>query len=239
MKKHLMILLMMLSVLLTACSKYDPLGPYTCKWENGAVKFKGGTVTVTEYTGSTCTIKNGSGGLTYNFTLDTSAKDPSNIELNRQGVTMDNMTKFKDKYYYAEYLGTVLTMVKPVIEGQAYMVCQVATQSLDNNAVAKYASDYMDAIALTNGTLYCDFGPFKFGNDYSQIIVREDGASVTGTIKVSQGSKGASSPVQLTSGKKTIDCLMMSTDKYDYYEYEGFLIQTIKGVLPTDYITFK
>lgn len=239
MKKRLMLLLMMLSVLLTACSKYDPLGDYTCGWENGMVMFGNTPLAISEYKGYECRIENGNGGLKYIFTLDTNAKDPSNITVNRQGITMDNMTKYKDKYYYLEYLGSMMTMVKPVIEGQAYAVCQVTIKGTDANAAAKYVSDYMDTIKLANGTLYCDFGSFVFGNDYSEIVVKSDGASVKGTIKVSPGSKGATTPVQLTQGKKTIDMVMTSTEKYDYYEYDGYLIQVVKGILPTDYITFK
>ena len=232
MKKSLLILLMMLSVLLTACSsKYDPNMPYTCKWENGMVKCSGNPIAVESYTGNIATV-NG-----YNMSLDMNAKDPSNILVNTQGVTLDNMTKYKDKYYYLEYLGSKMTMVKPIIEGSVYMVSQAVVDG-DEGLTSKLMSDAMDSINLTNSTLYCDFGPFTLGNDYSEVKVTSEGASISGQIKVSLGSKGATTPVQITSGKKTVDMMMTSTEKYDYYEYEGYLIQIAKGLSLSEYITF-
>lgn len=239
MKKRLTLLLMTLSVLLTACSsKYDPRADYTCGWENGQVKFGSKAVPVDEYNGYTYTLKGGNGGIDYYFTVDTSAKDPSNITVNTQGITMDNMTAYSGKHYYLEYLGSLMTMTSSLGPDNGYMICQANITGMDANLIAKYMSDYMDTIKLTESYLYCDFGPFTFGNSFSEIVVRSDGASVKGVIKVSPGSKGATTPVQITSGKKTVDMLMTSTEKYDYYEYEGFLIQVAKGVSPAEYLTF-
>ena len=238
MKKKLTLLLMTLSVLLTACSsKYDPRADYTCKWEAGSVKFGGTAVQVSEYNGYDCTIENGNGGVTYNFTLDTTAKDPSNITVNTQGITLDNMSSYKDKYFYLEYLGSLMTMTKSLGADNGYMVCQANIKGMDSNLIAKYMSDYMDAIKLTEGFVYCDVGPFTVGNNYSQLVIRPDCCLVAGVIKVSQDTKGATTPVQVTLGNKTVDMMMTSTEKYDYYEYEGFLIQIAKGVSPSEYIT--
>jgi hypothetical protein len=207
-------------------------------WDNGAITYKGKDTGLTEYTGSTATAEMGSGGLTYNFSLDTDCASVVNITPNNQGVEEADMDKYKGMYYYQEYLGTKFTGAIEVADN-AYSVCQVYLEGLNAELVAKYVKEYLDSFYMTNGSFYVDFGSFTFGTGYDQIKLTSSGASITGTIKVTQDTKGATTPYTFTQGDKTYNMNMTSTDKYDYYEYDGFLIQIAKGISIEEYITIN
>lgn len=226
-------------LLLTGCSSYDPYGDITVGWENGEITYDGNPTGLTEYTGSTATASPGQGGLVYNFSIDTDTITVENISVNYQGITSDNMSKLKGKYWYTEYLGSVLTMANEVAEN-TYMVCQAYVENQSPELVATYASNYLDAFRLTTGHVYVDFGPFVFGSGYDQIKVTTSGASITGVAKVTYESKGCDTPYTLQVDDKTTVNLMTKTSKnYTYYEYEGYCIQMANGLDLNTYVKFK
>ena len=227
-------------LLLTGCSNYDPAGELTVGWQDGVITYNGKPTDLTEYRGYTAKVEGGNGGLTYEFTLDTDCKTPDQITANTQGITTDNMSKYKDKLYYTEYLGSKVTVIGEAAEF-TYKVCQAYVESNSADLVATYVSNYMDQFELTNGAVYCDFGPFTFGSGFDDIKITKEGASVTGTAKVSKESKGCTTPVTITINEKgdTISLMSKTSEKYTYYEYEGYTIQLANGLDINTYIKFN
>lgn len=237
MKKRLMILLL-LALLLTGCSsKADPSADVTVKWDNGELSYSGTKFDVTEYNGYSATVDGGKGGLSYNITLD-SAKDVTNISVNTQGILEENMDKFKGGFTYSEYLGSLCTYARN-ISGDNWAICQAYTNGLSIDLVATYAEEYVSTVPLTNGQVYVDFGSFKFGNAFDVVTVRSDCALITGIAKVSQGYYDCNTPVTVIQGKKEYQLMKGSSAKYDYYMYDGYLIQLAGGLDLSTYVQFK
>lgn len=232
---------MSLTLLLTACSNggYDPNGDVTIGWQDGVIMYNGKPTGLTEYIGYQAKVTAGNGGIDYDFTLDTDTATVTNITPNTQGIEEANMNKYKGKYWYTEYLNTKFTMADQVAD-KTFMVCQTYVNSLTPELVASYASEYMDSFKLTNGNVYVDFGLFTFGSGFDIVKVTTTGASVTGTAKVSKESKGCDTPYTYTSpdGKQVINMMSKSTEKYNYYEYDGYTIQLASGLDLGTYIKF-
>lgn len=236
--KKIIPILMTCVLCLTGCSnKVSPTSDITVGWENGVISIGGKATALTSYSGYDAIIENGNAGLTYNFALD-NATDVTNLSVNVQGIMEENMDKYKGKYYYTEYLGSSLTMAKS-LGNDTWEVCQVLTNDLAAAMVANYASEYMDSISLTEGQVYVDFGKFVFGNPYDQVTVRTDCALISGIAKVSNGTYDCTQTVSVTQNNKEYQLMKGSSSKYDYYTYEGYLIQLGAGLDITQYITFK
>lgn len=226
-------------LLLTGCSEYDPNGNVTVGWENGEILYDGKPTGLTEYYGNTARVEGGQGGLTYEFSLDTDTVTVENISCNTQGILETDMTKYKGKWYYSEYLGSKMTMASEVAES-TFMVCQVYVGQQSSDLVATYASNYLDAFRLTNGYVFVDFGPLVFGSGYDIVKVTNQGASISGVAKVTYESKGCDTPYTLQVDDKTsVNLMMKETEKYVYYEYEGYCIQLSKGLDLNTYVKFK
>lgn len=236
--KKIIPILMTCVLCLTGCSSnVSPTSDITVGWENGVISIGGKATSLTSYSGYEATIEGGNGGLDYQFSLD-NATDVTNLSVNVQGIMEENMDKYKGKYYYTEYLGSSLTMADS-LGNDMWKVCQVITNDLAATMVATYASDYMDSVQLTNGQVYVDFGKFTFGNQYDQVTVRSDCALISGIAKVSNGTYDCTQTVSVTQNNKEYQLMKGSSSKYDYYTYEGYLIQLGAGLDITQYITFK
>ncbi len=227
-------------LLLAGCSSYDPAANITVGWQDGAITYDGEVTGLTEYTGYSAAVTGGEGGYDYQFTLDTDCKTPDQITANTQGITTDNMSKYKGNLYYTEYLGTKITVISEAAEF-TYKVCQAQITSGGEQLAATYASNYMDKFELTNGNILCDFGPFVFGSGFDNMKVTTSGASISGTAKVTKESKGCSTPLTITIDDKgnTITLMTKESEKYMYYEYEGYTIQLAKGLDINTYVKFK
>ena len=237
MKKLIPILLLSL-VCLTGCSSsVDPSGDVTVKWENGTMSCNGKTFAVESFNGYSAVTSNGQGGLQYNLSID-SAKDVTNISVNAQGILEENMDKYKDCFYYSEYLGSKATMAKNVGPDTWY-VCQAITNGTAVNLVATYMEEYISSVPLTNGQVYVDFGSFTFGNAYDVVEIRTDCALISGVAKVSQGTYDCQTPVSVVQDNKEYQLMKGSSAKYDYYLYDGFLIQLSGGLDISNYIKFN
>lgn len=238
MKRVVALIMLLCLTCLTGCSSSDPTSDITVKWENGTTSIGNKTVYFSEYSTGYAKIDAGMGGLNYEIKIDY-AKDATTITCNTAGILEENMDKFKKKLYYTEYLGTEFTMVSEIGE-DTWAVCRVfCDRSAETTAIAAYASDYIDAIPLTSGQVYVDFGSFVFGDEYSEIIVRPDCALIKGLIKVSQNPCDASEPYSVIQKDKEYQMMKSSGEKYDYYTYDGYTIQCSAGVSPDSYITFK
>lgn len=235
--KKSMILLISIALLLTGCSKYDPTKEVKVGWSDGHITYNGKPTELTMYSGNVAQVEGGNGGQDYYFTFDPSAADASNIEENTQGVIMSDMEKFNGKWWYTEFLGSKFTMAHQLAEN-TFQVCQVMI-SATPDLTAKYCSDYMDTFCLTEVNYRVDFGDFWFGSGYEMPKITQSGASISGIAKVTQDSKGATEPYEFMQGDKSYSMMKTSTDKYDYYEYNGFLIQVASGINLGDYIEIK
>lgn len=237
MKKVLAILLLSV-LLLTGCSSgANPSADVTIKWDNGVMSYNGTTFDVNEYNGFDARVESGQGGLSYRLTLDT-AKDVTNITVNTQEILEENMSKYKGGYYYSEYLGSMITYAKN-LGGDNWAVCQVVSKGTADNLCATYAESYVSTVPLTNGQVYVDFGNFIFGNAYDLVSVRKDGAVIVGTAKVSKDSYDCNTPVTVIQDNKEYSLMKGSSAKYDYYMYDGYLIQIAGGLDISSYIKFK
>lgn len=244
MKKIVALILLLSVISLMGCSKVDPNKPVTVKWEDGVTTINGKPVYFTEYWGTGATIEGGQAGKTWHLSIDHQA-DVTHIEENHQGVMEENMDKYKGKFHFSTYLGTQFVMAASIGE-DTWSVCTAATERDDDlNVIAVYASDYIDAIPLTDNQVYCDFGTFVLGTDYDVVKVRPTGALISGVIKVSQDAHACSETYtvyQGEEGKEPKEYTLMrdtSKDKYDYYSYDGMTIQIAKGLDIANYITFK
>ena len=236
--KKMFPLFLLLAICLTGCSsKYDPAGDITIKWSDGVMSYNGTTFEVDSYSGYEASVESGLGGLQYSIMLD-SAKDVTNITFNTQGILEENMDDYKGCYYYTEYLGSKLTMAISVGE-DAWSVCQCITAGTSAALVATYTEEYISKVPLTNGQVYVDFGKFTFGNSYDVVTVRPDCALISGIAKVSQDTYNCTTPVSVIQGDKEFQLMKGSSAKYDYYTYDGYLIQISGGLDITNYITFK
>lgn len=237
MKKRI-ILLLGIVLLLTGCSKYDPNKEVKVGWSDNHITYNGKPTELTSYTGVNAEAIPGNGGLDFYFSFEPGCADASNISLNTQGVLVQDMVKYNGKYYYTEYLGSKFTMAQQ-IAANTFQACQVVGSSATVELAAKYASDYMDTFCLTELNYRVDFGDFYFGSGYEMPKITQAGASITGIAKVSRDSKGAYEPFEFVQDDKTYSMTKMSSEKYDYYEYNGFLIQVASGISLSDYITMK
>lgn len=237
MKKMLPICLLLFLCLTGCSSKADPNGAVTIKWENGVTSYNGTVFAVDEYNGYSAYTESGEGGLSYTQSID-SAKDVTHITVNAQGVEEENMTKYKGCFWYTEYLGSMFTMAKD-LGNDNWSVCQVVTNGTAPELCATYTEHYVSNVPLTNGQVYVDFGSFIFGTDYDVVIVRPTCALITGVAKVSQGTYDCNTPVSVMQNNKEYQLMKGSSAKYDYYMYDGYLIQLSAGLDPAQYIKFK
>ena len=237
--KKILLLLMICVVCLTGCSSAagGPTDPITFEFENGQVKFDGSPVLFTEYKGYECNINGGSGGLSYTMALEM-GDDFTTHTWNTVPVLEENMDKHKDKVYYVEYQGTKFTMMEQTT-AEYITAIQVYTKGTDRNQVAVFAAGYIDKVPLTEGFIYLDCGTFKVGNEYSAATVRPAEYVIAGVLKVSAPSFNCNTTTTITQGKKEYSVQMGSSDKYDYYLIDGVQIQSAKGCIITEYITFK
>ena len=234
-----MILLLSCILSLTACSSqpYSPDGTCTFKWDNGVISANGKALTnFTEVSGSTAKWSNG----TSDFSVwIEEADDLGFISCNNAGVVQDNMDKHKDAYYYLEYMGTKLTYIWTKTGNFRYIAQGYVNDNIE--VLKKQLNDDLSKVLLTWGNTKVEMnGVLTFGNDYDQIIIRPSACLVKGVAKVSAGIKAeCTTPYSHVQGKNTYELMMYSTDNYDYYTYEGLIIQLAAGLSLSDYITFK
>ena len=211
------------------------------EWQEGSIMYKGKPTDLTEYKGYEAEVAGGNGGLTYKFSISTDCTSVVNIKENVQGIEEADMDRLGNKWYYLEYLGTVMTVIRE-LGNQCYQVCQIGgADAYEPGLVAKYASDYLDQFTLTNNTYKVDFGSFYFGSDWDDIRMTKEAVSIKGTAKVTVGARGCTIPYSLTSedGKTTLNMMMSSEGKYDWYEVDGYLIQIASGLNISDYVHVK
>ena len=239
MMKKVLMLLMILTLCLTGCSSVNvgTSDNITVKWENGVISYKGNIMPVTEYNGYSGQAV-GSDGSIWTLMLDP-AKDFTSITTNTQMIMEENMDTYKDYKYYLEYLNTQMTFAGTADENYKKVAMTTSTTGINADLLKTIAADILDNVPMTNGFVQVDFGPFVFGTEFDVVTVRPDCALIPGVIKVSQGSYETTSTVSIVQDKKEIQVPYGSSQNYDYYVYEGYLIQIVKGLDISTYIKFK
>lgn len=237
MKKKLM-LIMVLVLCLTGCSSnVGPDEDVTFKFEDSTITFAGKPVTFTEYNGYSATIEGGLGGINYSLMLE-AGNDVTSISVNTQSILEENMDKYKGKFYYTEYLGSKLTMADQITP-EYFEICQAYITGVGEDLAATYCAKYIDEIPLTNGKIKVDCGDFILGNDYDSFVVRQDHVIIPSMLKLSKGTYECNETYTLVQDKKEYQLQKGSSSKYDYYMYDGYLIQLSAGLDLGSYITFK
>lgn len=239
--KRLLAIMLMLLVCLTGCSSgarsFGPEDDVTVTWTDGVLYFGKDASMASEYKGFSAIYGPDTTGCVFNLAID-SAKDVTNITVNTQGILEENMDKHKDAFYYQEYLGSNFTMAKS-IGNDTWSVATTNPKGMAVTLVATQAYNAIDTIPLTNKQVYCDFGKFVVGTAYDLLTVNKEGCSIDGLVKVVKKDYTGKEPFTLTVGESTISMTKASTEKWDYYAYDGFLIQVAKGLDVTQYVKFK
>lgn len=224
-------------MLLAGCSNADPSGDLTVKWENGAISAGGKVVPYSSYKGYEATIS--TPNINFTFCIE-ETNDLTQMTVNQQAIAETDMETYQGMKGYEEFLGTKYTLCKNV-GGNTWFVGQATSddRNLTETMKAQLAA-YLKDVTLTNGQVYVDFGSFKFGNTYDVVEVRPDCALIIGVAKVSQGTNElCTTPITIQQGNKEYQLVKGSSAKYDYYMYDGYLIQIAIGMDINNYITFK
>lgn len=226
-------------VALAGCSSggQDPHSVATVKWENGVISYNGKTMDVDEWDGQHAVATTATGG-TVTMQME-AVKDLAWLEWNTQGIEEMDMTDFKKGKYYSEFLSTKVTVAYPIIDEELYSVGWAAVAgSLEADVAQIY--DRITAIPWTDAGVAVDFGDFTLSNEYSQVMVRPDGAVIQGIIKIGNGSNDkCTNPYMVTGSKNEYTLYTYSDSKYTYYTYDGLLITMGLGLSLEEYVHFK
>lgn len=224
--------LILVSLLLVGCSSKGS----KVKFDNdGVVKVNGNPLQVSLYSGDS--VENEVGGVKYTAKIIT-ADDLSNAEGNSRGVATKDMDKYKDVLEFEEYLGSIITMYKD-LGNKKYIWGTVMSSEGDAEARKQALYNTMTSTPLTDENLIVDIGgKFKFKSAFDEPInVRADSVSIPKLIKITYGIKPECTNAQnIKAGDKEISVMSYTDNKFTYYAYEGFTIQTIVGLDLKDYI---
>lgn len=224
--------IVVLCAVLVGCSSNNS----TVKFDNdGVVKVNGNPLQVTLYTGNTAESE--IDGVKYTAKL-IEADDITLAEGNSRGVSKEDMDKYKDVLLFEEYLGSILTMYKELGD-KKYIYGTVMSSEGDIEVRKQNLYNTVTSAPLTDKKLTIDIGgKFKFISPYGeQINIRKDSISIPKTIKVTFGEKPECVDViNIKAGNKEIQVKTFTDNKYSYYAYEGFTIQSVAGLNIGEYM---
>lgn len=157
---------------------------------------------------------------------------------NTLGVLEENMTKFKKAKYYSAHMGSQYYMHYPVGDGFIEGICYVYNNAVGVEVIVDTLYKYCENLVLSE-----DVKEIPVGDKITLLVedrtykIRNDEILIPGTIKISadDGSKIMDSIVQV--GKK--DVAKTTVGNYDYYQYEGYIIQAIAGLDLSTYVKLK
>lgn len=238
MKKLFSMLILLIMVFMVGCGSKaaDPSGDLTIKWDGVSYTYGDTALNFSTYTGSMAQVDMPTG--TYLVTIDT-AKDVTNITVNNQGILEENMDKYKDVFYYQEYLGSKTTGAM-LIGPDTWAVAQ--TGGGTPAILAKEMHEIFTALPLTNACIYVNVADqFTFGNAYDKTECRLDKILIPQVAQVLPGQINPNmEPYTFTKTDGTsVSGLYGPTAAYDYYFYGGYTIQLYKGGNIYDYVKFN
>lgn len=239
MKRVISLLLVVVMCLgLTGCggNKLDPNAAVTLHWDGVNYTHNGNTLNFRSFAGDTAMVYTAISE--YSILID-NAKDVTNIIVNNQGIEEENMDKYKELFYYQEYLGSKTTGAM-LIGPDTWGICQTGAGT--PNVLAKDMYDILSVLPLTTSAVYVDVaGIFTFGTEWDKVECRPDKILIKDIIQVLPGQIHPSMEPYTFS---TIAGMSKSgmfgvTDKYDYYYLDGYTIQIYKGGDIYDYIAIN
>lgn len=240
--KKIIPLLLVICLCLTGCSKKNnPDDPVTCQFDGTSFKIDNVAIDgLTSYNGYYADYD-----ADYLLTVKLEQVDDlAYAEYNYFDISYDDMDLYRKKAYcWSMYGTTQQIMYYPYYtakDGAQYWLAMSAVNISYAQAQA-YMWDIAEKIAMTNAEIYVQCGDeMLFGNDFSYPKVTNDFTSISGTIKISKKQDPeCTEPFTVVQDEKnTYTLYKHDTDRYSYYQYGDWLIQTVFGIDLTEYIKF-
>lgn len=233
--------LLSLSLLLIGCAPAHSVDKkVTVYWNDGVISFGGEPVNLSKWEGSEASYQDGSTFHLYNIQ---EAEDLSFLPSNNQGITEDNMTKYKKAKTYSEYMKTKVTVAMESDIKNFWYVAQTTTNSEAPQPESQMQAESYEALVnlqLTNSTAEVKFGnDLLLSNDYYIPTVTPTGALIQGIIKVTKGEdERCIESAIIQQGKESIQLMKYSKGAITVYAYKGYLITISSTEDIQNYITF-
>lgn len=208
----------------------------TVQWIGGEIINGSKVLSVTEYAGTEATtIIDNVGTIKYYLcnTMD-------DCDHNKASTSIDDMTDFKGKSkYYTMYHGTEIFLYVPY--GKAFieshmelvdvgvMSVEQAVEMMYNESKRLYIGDEVKTINFD------DIVEINVANRV--FAVRKDEAIIPGLLRVKKDTGEITATEHVTIDKKSVG--KTSSTKYDYYQYNGIIIQAAIGSDPSTLFTLK
>ena len=231
MKLKVIILSLLCVTCLVGCSSSSDMA-----LENSVIHNNKKAVTVTEHKGITAsTVIDGVGTIEY-YICDTT----DNCVHNAGEIFKEDMTKYSKKgLYYTRYLGTEITLYYKY--GKQYIESRMTMDNVDVMSVeAAVARMYSESENLVLGY---DVDSIDFEDTLTvnvtdrEFAVRQKEVVIPGLLRVKYDDGSVKCDQHVTIGDKSV--AKTSTNKYDYYQYGGSIIQAAVGTDISSLITFK
>lgn len=231
MKNIVLSALIALSMSLVGCSNER-----TVSLTNSQICIDGTATSLTEFCGYEAYHDLGTKGKIYYYLC---SGDIDNCMHNSAGVYEDDMLVYKNAKYYTLYHQTEVHMYYPIkggyIESKASLVesdllpASAVVEMMYKEAESMFLSEEMTSVDY-EGILDVNVSNREFKMRPKEIIIPE----VLRVTKDDGSVKGGSSTMV---GETPV--LKVSNTNYDYYQYNGTVIQIIAGFDISEYITFK
>lgn len=171
--------------------------------------------------------------------------DLSYAQYNYDQIIVDNMDIYKDKAYtWTMYLGRQKVLYYPysgTLDTGLYWVASTANGGALETQGIQYLWDICSQIAMTEKQVIVECGDdVTFTSSYDLCKVTNEYASIPDTCNIKRATKPeCTEPYTIVQNEKeTITLYKYDSDRYSYYQYGDWLIQTILGLDLTEYFTF-
>lgn len=217
-----MILLLGLSMSLVGCSKKENIAS-----DGNAIYCSGKATSITEHKGYEAVRDLGEGGKITYYMCEVPKIDECTH--NTAGVLEESMGTVKEAKYYTLYLDSYIYMYYPYnnyyIEGNAIID---DTSAYSTQQVVNMMYEDMSKLVLSNDikkVSFADKVEINIGD--WDIKIRPDEIVIPGLLRIKLDDKSVIATSQTTIQKKNVG--KASNEKYDYYQYDGILIQVAIG----------
>lgn len=228
-----LILLLLAACSLTGCKSTEP------SVKEGSIYIGENLLSVTEWAGATAKYV----GTDYEAEFYICDEGPENCVHNTLGVLVENMTKYKDAKYYRAHLDQELYLLRK--KSGTWYECYVRTltgDSISIDFVVKQVYEIMDNLVLTTDTVAVSFDNVLSidvsGSDFvlrwGEIVLKD-----LARVEYSANTEIPESAAQTTAILSTKTVNKYTSEKYDYYMFDGITVQVRKGYDPMQFLVFK
>lgn len=227
-----MMLLLMLSMSLVGCSKKESISS-----DGSTVYCNKKATNITEHKGYEAVRDLGTGGKITYYICEVPNIDECTH--NTAGVLEESMGAIKKAKYYTLYLDSYIYMYYPYdgyyIEGNAIIE---DSNSYTTQQVVNIMYEDMSKLILSNDMKTVSFAEKVEVNvaDWD-VRVRTDEIIIPGLLRIKIDDKSVIATSQITIQNKNVG--KASNEKYDYYQYDGILIQVTVGTDINELLTLK